>query len=111
MLAYRVVNVYPYERIALEFENINSQTEQIAIICLDFRLKSTKWLREGELRKSKNKNWKRERYKSEIDKFYWGKAKLWHDSKCIVSCGGAPLKIVKRYIWQVRVGDSSVSFC
>ncbi|WP_246275499.1 IS200/IS605 family transposase [Brasilonema bromeliae] len=29
----------------------------------------------------------REKYRSEIDKFYWGKAKLWHDSKCIVSCG------------------------
>nr|WP_293151299.1 transposase [Okeania sp. SIO2C9] len=23
---------------------------------------------------------------------------LWHDSKCIVSCGGAPLEIVKKYI-------------
>jgi len=40
----------------------------------------------------------REKYKSEIDQYYWGKAKLWHDSKCIVSCGGAPLKIVRRYI-------------
>ncbi len=40
----------------------------------------------------------REKYKSEIDKYYWGKAKLWHDSKCIVSCGGAPLQIVKDYI-------------
>ncbi|GET36507.1 IS200/IS605 family transposase [Microseira wollei] len=40
----------------------------------------------------------REKYKPEIDKYYWGKAKLWHDSKCIVSCGGAPLEIVKKYI-------------
>lgn len=40
----------------------------------------------------------REKYKSEIDKYYWGKAKLWHDSKCIVSCGSAPLQIVKEYI-------------
>ena len=40
----------------------------------------------------------REKYASEIDKYYWGKAKLWHDSKCIVSCGGAPLQIVKDYI-------------
>jgi|SRR5579883_302570 len=40
----------------------------------------------------------REKYKSEIDKYYWGNAKLWHDSKCIVSCGGAPLEIVKDYI-------------
>lgn len=40
----------------------------------------------------------REKYKSEIEKHYWGKAKLWHDSKCVVSCGGAPLQIVKDYI-------------
>ncbi|MUG93086.1 IS200/IS605 family transposase [Scytonema sp. UIC 10036] len=40
----------------------------------------------------------REKYKSTIDKYYWGKAKLWHDSKCIVSCGGAPLETVKQYI-------------
>lgn len=40
----------------------------------------------------------REKYKSEVDKHYWGKAKLWHDSKCVVSCGGAPLQIVKDYI-------------
>lgn len=40
----------------------------------------------------------RQEFKAEIDKVYWGKAKLWHDSKCIVSCGGAPLEIVKDYI-------------
>ena len=40
----------------------------------------------------------REKYKPVIDKYYWGKAKLWHDSKCIVSCGGAPLELVKNYI-------------
>lgn len=40
----------------------------------------------------------REKYKSVLDKYYWGKAKLWHDSKCIVSCGGAPLEKVKNYI-------------
>ena len=39
----------------------------------------------------------RQKYNSEIKKFYWGeKAKLWHDSKCIVSCGGAPLEMVKK---------------
>jgi len=40
----------------------------------------------------------RRKYAQEIQGFYWGKAKLWHDSKCIVSCGGAPLEIVKDYI-------------
>lgn len=39
-----------------------------------------------------------EKYKPEIDQHYWGKAKLWHDSKCIVSYGGAPLETVKKYI-------------
>lgn len=39
----------------------------------------------------------RKSYKEEL-KCYWGNAKLWHDSKCIVSCGGAPLEIVKEYI-------------
>ena len=35
----------------------------------------------------------RQKYPEYIAKFYWGKnAKLWHDSKCIVSCGGAPLE-------------------
>lgn len=40
----------------------------------------------------------RQQFKAEIDKVYWGKAKLWHDSKCIISCGGAPLEIVNKYI-------------
>ncbi len=41
----------------------------------------------------------RKKYSSEIAKYYWGKkAKLWHDSKCIISCGGAPLEVIKQYI-------------
>jgi putative transposase len=46
-------------------------------------------------------------FKEEIDKVYWGKAKLWHDSKCIVSCGGAPLEIVKQYIQEQSGGRQS----
>ncbi|WP_019500973.1 IS200/IS605 family transposase [Pseudanabaena sp. PCC 6802] len=46
----------------------------------------------------------RQEFKEEIDKVYWGKAKLWHDSKCIVSCGGAPLEIVKQYIQEQSGG-------
>ena len=50
----------------------------------------------------------RQNYKEEIDKFYWGeKAKLWHDSKCIISCGGAPLEIVKQYIQEQSGGRLS----
>jgi putative transposase len=40
----------------------------------------------------------RQEFKEEIEKVYWGKAKLWHDSKCIISCGGAPLDLVRQYI-------------
>ncbi|MGF1539195.1 MAG: IS200/IS605 family transposase [Pleurocapsa sp.] len=41
----------------------------------------------------------RKKYESEIAQYYWGKnAKLWHDSKCIISCGGAPLEVIKQYI-------------
>lgn len=47
----------------------------------------------------------RRKYPSEISRFYWGKsAKLWHDSKCIVSCGGASLETVKRYIQEQSGG-------
>ena len=46
----------------------------------------------------------RQKFKTEIDKYYWGKAKLWHDSKCIVSCGGAPLEIVKQYVREQSGG-------
>jgi len=46
----------------------------------------------------------REKYSSQIDQYYWGKAKLWHDSKCIVSCGGAPLETVKKYIQEQSGG-------
>jgi putative transposase len=49
----------------------------------------------------------RQEFKEEIDKVYWGKAKLWHDSKCIVSCGGAPLEIVKKYIQEQSGGKQS----
>jgi putative transposase len=48
----------------------------------------------------------RQEFKAEIDKVYWGKAKLWHDSKCIISCGGAPLEIVKRYIQDQSGGKA-----
>lgn len=40
----------------------------------------------------------RKKYPIEISRFYWGKAKLWHDSKCILSCGGASLDTLKKYI-------------
>ncbi len=36
-------------------------------------------------------------FKEIVDKYYW-KDKFWSDSYCAVSCGGAPLEIVKQYI-------------
>jgi putative transposase len=51
----------------------------------------------------------RQEFKAEIDKFYWGKAKLWHDSKCIVSCGGTPLNSLKQYI-QDQSGGREPNF-
>jgi putative transposase len=49
----------------------------------------------------------RQEFKEEIDKVYWGKARLWHDSKCIISCGGAPLEVVKAYIQNQSGGRQS----
>ena len=52
----------------------------------------------------------RKKYSQHISKFYGGKnAKLWHDSKCIVSCGGAPLKLVKEYIQKQSGGITQTS--
>ncbi|MBE0428079.1 MAG: IS200/IS605 family transposase [Nitrospirae bacterium] len=41
----------------------------------------------------------RKMYKSHINKFY-RKPVFWHRSYCIVSTGGAPLKVIKKYIEQ-----------
>lgn len=39
----------------------------------------------------------RSEFKEVVDKVYW-KDKFWHDSYCVVSCGGALLEIVNQYI-------------
>jgi putative transposase len=44
----------------------------------------------------------------EVDRKLWGKH-FWSPSYCAVSCGGAPLEIVKRYVEQQRNGASSPS--
>ena len=47
----------------------------------------------------------RKKYPQQISRFYWGKkAKLWHDSKCIVSSGGASLDTLKNYIQEQKGG-------
>jgi putative transposase len=40
----------------------------------------------------------RKEFAEEIRKFYWGDAKLWHDGKCVISVGGAPISIIETYI-------------
>jgi len=35
---------------------------------------------------------------SELRKYYWKEAVFWSRSYCILTCGGAPLSIIKQYI-------------
>jgi putative transposase len=39
----------------------------------------------------------RNRYAEHVNKFYW-KPMFWSRSYCVVTCGGAPLDIVKQYV-------------
>lgn len=39
----------------------------------------------------------RKEYKDELSKFYWKKC-LWTRAYCLISTGGAPLSIIKKYI-------------
>lgn len=41
----------------------------------------------------------RKEFRTEIDRVYY-KPVLWSRSYCIISCGGAPLSIIKQYIEQ-----------
>lgn len=43
-------------------------------------------------------------FPDEIKKTYRDRKGLWHDSKCIVSCGGAALEIVKKYVSEQSGG-------
>ena len=45
----------------------------------------------------------------EVQRMLWGEH-FWSPSYCAVSCGGAPLEIVKRYI-QNQTGDGSSQSC
>ncbi|PHM06431.1 IS200/IS605 family transposase [Nostoc sp. 'Peltigera malacea cyanobiont' DB3992] len=40
----------------------------------------------------------RKTYPSEVNKFYGKDKGFWHDGKCIISCGGAPLEVIKHYV-------------
>ena len=45
----------------------------------------------------------------EVQRMLWG-PHFWSPSYCVVSCGGAPLEVVKRYI-QEQAGDGTQNAC
>ncbi len=42
----------------------------------------------------------RKEFAEHLDKVYWGKPVFWSRSYCIISCGGAPISVLKQYIQQ-----------
>lgn len=47
----------------------------------------------------------RKEFLEHFDSFYRGKPILWSRSYCIISCGGAPISVLKQYIQQQAVID------
>ena len=39
-------------------------------------------------------------FKEHLDKVYWKKPVFWSRTYCVLSCGGAPLSVIKQYIEQ-----------
>jgi len=50
----------------------------------------------------------RKEFKDSLEKKLWG-GHLWSPSYCAVSCGGAPLEVVKQYIQNQRIPPSTKS--
>ena len=42
----------------------------------------------------------RKEFSEHVKKYYWKKPVFWSRSYCILSCGGAPLTVLKQYIEQ-----------
>ena len=42
----------------------------------------------------------RKEFLPHLTKFYWNKPVFWSRTYCILSCGGAPLSVIKQYIEQ-----------
>ena len=40
----------------------------------------------------------RKEFKNHLSKVYWSKPVFWSRSYCIISCGGAPISVLKQYI-------------
>ena len=42
----------------------------------------------------------RKDFSEELAKTYWGKPVFWSRSYCLITCGGAPISVLKQYIQQ-----------
>lgn len=42
----------------------------------------------------------RKEFAAHLRRYYWNKPVFWSRSYCIISCGGAPLSVLKQYIEQ-----------
>lgn len=47
----------------------------------------------------------RKEFTMHLAKFYWKKPIFWSRSYCILTCGGAPLSIIKQYIEQQKAPE------
>ncbi len=73
-----------------------TESRQIVHLLLDFHPDNNLSSLIGSM-KSASSRVVRGEFKEIVDKYYW-KDKFWSDSYCAVSCGGAPLEIVRQYI-------------
>ncbi len=47
----------------------------------------------------------RKEFSEHVKKFYWKKPVFWSRSYCMITCGGAPLSVLKQYIEQQKAPD------
>lgn len=47
----------------------------------------------------------RKEFSEHVKKFYWEKPVFWSRSYCIITCGGAPLSVLKQYIEQQKTPE------
>ncbi len=79
--------------ILLEF---NGESDHVHIL-LDFHPKNSIAAVVGSLKSSTARMLKKE-FPEEVKKHYWGKVSFWSNSYYVASCGGAPIKVLKKYI-------------
>jgi putative transposase len=47
----------------------------------------------------------RKEFSEHLKGFYWKKPVFWSRTYCILSCGGAPLSVIKQYIEQQKMPE------